>query len=89
MSVEYEGTVVQNEQYKVKKLHMQIQQLEGRLRALQGRYESLDEKYIDETTELKATIKRFMENGIRLPKGRPTTKAAAPKPRGRKVVKNV
>ena len=76
---EYEGTIVNNEQYKVRKLTQQVRATEERLHALQARYEALDEKYINETEALKAQIKGYQES-----KPKAIRKVAKP---ARKVVK--
>jgi len=74
----YEGTIVNNEAYKVKKLEQQVRAERDKLNALQARYEALDEKYIDETEALKAQIQSLKETK---PKTRKLAKPA------RKVVK--
>lgn len=76
---EYEGNIVHNEAYRVKKLMQQIRAGEEKLHALQSRYEALDEKYINETTELKERIKRYIAAEIKPVKGR--MKGFKPKPR--------
>ena len=77
---EYEGTIVQNDAYKVRKLEQQVRAERDKLTALQERYEALDEKYINETEALKAQI---MAQATK-PKAAPKLKA---KPAARKVLK--
>jgi hypothetical protein len=76
---EYEGTLVNNDQYKVRKLEQQVRAERDKLSALQTRYEALDEKYINETEALKAQIQSMKE--VPKPKVRKVAKPA------RKVVK--
>lgn len=57
----YEGTIVQNDHYKTRKLEQQVRAERDKLTALQGLYDALNEKYTTETADLKAHIKRLQE----------------------------
>lgn len=74
---EYEGTIVQNDAYKVRKLEQQVRAERDKLAALQERYEALDEKYINETEALKAQLVARGANARVTPK--PKAKPAARK----------
>jgi hypothetical protein len=79
---EYEGDVVQNNDYKVRKLTGQLRAAGEQYLTLQAAYNALQAKYDEDTKELKAKIKKFIDRGVTLPRGRdigfkPKPKASA------------
>lgn len=79
MGAEYEGTIVQNEQYKVKKLQMQLKQMEVAYNHLERENKAMKESHALEVQEYKQRISRYIAAEIKPVKGR--LKGFKPRPR--------
>lgn len=67
----YEGEIVHNGDYRVRKLAKQIRAMEEQHARETANLQEIISHHENKIEELKATIKRFINNGIRIPKGRP------------------